>query len=50
MPLTIKNCQKPKGWCIKKWALMYAIEEASDDDNGRDKKIYKKNEGAKKDL
>ena len=18
MPLTIKNCQKPKGWCIKK--------------------------------
>lgn len=31
-------------------ALMCIIEEASDDDNGRDKKVYKKNEGVKKDL
>lgn len=29
-------------------ALMCIIEEASDD--GRDKKVYKKNEGVKKDL
>lgn len=31
-------------------ALICIIEEASNDDNGRDKKVYKKNEGAKKDL
>lgn len=31
-------------------ALICIIEEAGNDDNGRDKKVYKKNEGAKKDL
>ena len=31
-------------------ALICIIEETSNDDNGRDKKVYKQNEGVKKDL